>query len=170
METPFHEPHPDLRILLAGSTGSASLAITGWLGEHGWRAVAGPATTIAGTLALAATFQSDVVLLDFHGLPVSIGRAVSLFKERVPALLVFVLTHETSDAVRRGCLAVGADAVFHKTDGLNRLAAALELLRPPAAPGAPLRRTSLVSASVLYPRNRTCGGDIFVPSTQNAEP
>jgi DNA-binding NarL/FixJ family response regulator len=117
-----------LRVLLIGNPGAASVALSTWLGERELD-LAGPATTTVAAVVLAASFKPDVILLDFHGLPVSIAYTVSLLKELSPAPLVLVLTHDASAAMRRRCLAAGVDAVFDKTTQLEEVAAVLEQTR-----------------------------------------
>jgi len=116
-----------LRVLLVGHVGAASVALSTWLSEREKRLdVAGPAETTAAALALAARFKPDVVLLDFHGLPVSISYIVSLLKELSPSPPVVVLTHDASDTMRRRCREARVDAVFDKTTELEAVAALLE--------------------------------------------
>ena len=116
---------PRLRVLLAGRPGTASSALAAWVRDQNGAAVAGPAVTTAEALALATTFQPQVVLLDFHGLPVSTAYTVSLLKKLSPPPLVIVLTHDGSDAMRRRCHEAGVDAVFDKTSELEAVATLL---------------------------------------------
>jgi len=118
-----------LRVLLVGNVGTASVALSAWLSEREKLDVAGPAETTDAALALAASFKPDVVLLDFHGLPVSISYTVSLLKELSPSLLVLVLTHDASATMRRRCREARVDAVFDKTTELETVAALLEQTR-----------------------------------------
>ncbi|MEO6568192.1 MAG: response regulator [Opitutaceae bacterium] len=115
-----------LRVLLIGNPGAASAALSAWLGEHELLDIAGPATTTLAAVVLAASFKPEVVLLDFHGHPMSTTYTVSLLKDLSPVPLVFLLTHDASAAMRRRCLAAGVDAVFDKTTELEALAAQLE--------------------------------------------
>jgi DNA-binding NarL/FixJ family response regulator len=133
---------PGLRVLLVGSPGDASLALTGWLWEQGGLVVVGPAASTPAALELAVDFRPDVVLLDFHGWAGFVGPVISLFKELAPAPQVFVLTYETSNATRRHCQAAQADAVFHKTAELDPLKTALDALRSPSAAGISGQRPS----------------------------
>jgi DNA-binding NarL/FixJ family response regulator len=135
-----------LRVLLVGNVGAASVALSAWLSEREKRLdVAGPAETTAAVLALAASFAPDVVLLDFHGLPVSISLTVSLLKDLSPSPLVLVLTHDASPTMRRRCSDAHVDAVFDKTTELEAVAALLEQAR-----------TSLVGTADLWSeRNRS---------------
>jgi DNA-binding NarL/FixJ family response regulator len=118
-----------LRVLLVGNAGAASLALSAWLREQEMLDVAGPAKTTDAAVALAVRLESDVVLLDFHGLAVSIGDAVSFFKELSPPPLVLVLTHDASATMRRRCREAQVDAVFDKTTELETVAALLERTR-----------------------------------------
>jgi DNA-binding NarL/FixJ family response regulator len=115
-----------LRVLLFGEASAANKALSTWLGEHPLIHAAGPATTTVSAVVLAANFKPDVVLLDFHGLPVSTAYTVSLLKELSPAPLVVVLTHDSSAAMRRRCREAGVDAVFDKTTELDDVAAWLD--------------------------------------------
>jgi DNA-binding NarL/FixJ family response regulator len=112
---------PPLRVLVVDGGRPASVALADWLRGHAGMEVRGPAASLAAGLALAATFRPQVVLLDFHGLPVSVGYMVALFKELAPPPLAFVLTHEASAAMRRRCAAARVDAVFDKTAELEAL-------------------------------------------------
>ena len=116
---------PSLRVLLAGSTNGSGPVLAAWLREQGGLDVTGGGRTTAEMLALATLVRPEVVLLDFHGLPVSIGYTVALFKELIPAPAVFLLTHDASPAMRRRCLAAGVNAVFDKTADLDALRAEL---------------------------------------------
>jgi DNA-binding NarL/FixJ family response regulator len=118
-----------LRVLLVGDAGPANVALSAWLSEREMIEVAGPAATMAAALALAASFKPDVTLLDFHGLPISTGCTVSMFKGLSPAPLVFVLTHDASGTMRRRCREARVDAVFDKTIELEAVAAVLEQTR-----------------------------------------
>ena len=119
-----------LRVLLVGNVGAASVALSAWLSEREkLLAVAGPAETTAAALTLAASFEPDVVLLDFHGLPASISHTVSLLKGLSPSPLVLVLTHDASATMRRRCLDAHVDAVFDKTTELETVATLLEQTR-----------------------------------------
>jgi DNA-binding NarL/FixJ family response regulator len=95
------------------------------VGDQSGATVAGPAAVAAAASALAATFQPHVVLLDFHGLPVSTASTVSLLKKLSPPPLVVVLTHDASDAMRRRCREAHVDAVFDKTSELEAVATLL---------------------------------------------
>ena len=128
---------PRLRVLPVGNAGAASTALTAWLAEQEDLDVCAPAMTTAATIALAVQFQPQVVLLDFHGLPVSTAYTIALLKELVLPPAVFVLTHDASPAMRRRCHEARADAVFDKTaelealrDALGRLQRALPLAAP----------------------------------------
>jgi DNA-binding NarL/FixJ family response regulator len=123
-----------LRVLLVGNAGAGSVALSEWLGEREMLEVAGPAKTAATALALAARFEPDVVLLDFHGLPAPIARTVSLFKELSPPPLLVVLTHDASDTMRRRCREAQADAVFDKTTELEKVASLLDRTGKPIGP------------------------------------
>lgn len=125
---------PEVRVLLVGPVGPASRVLAAWLAESGDYAIAGPAESTAASLALAARYRPHVVLLEFHGLPISIGYLVALFKELTAESLVFVLSHEVSEAMRRRCRAAGVDAVFDKTTELPALAARLAAINPVALP------------------------------------
>jgi len=119
-----------LRVLLVGNASTASVALSAWLSEREKLLdVAGPAETTDAALALATSFKPDVVLLDFHGLPVSISYTVSPLKELLPSLLVLVLTHDASATMRRRCREARVDAVFDKTTELETVAALLEQTR-----------------------------------------
>lgn len=119
-----------LRVLLVGHAGAASAALSAWLSEREKLLdVAGPAETTAAGFALAASFEPDVVLLDFHGLPVSISYTVSRLKALSPAPLVVVLTHDASAPMRRRCREARVDAVFDKTTELETVAALIEQSR-----------------------------------------
>ncbi|MEO5961311.1 MAG: hypothetical protein ABIR80_19555 [Opitutaceae bacterium] len=114
-----------LRVLVADGGRPASVALADWLREQTGIEIQGPISPLAATIALAAKFRPHVVLLDFHGLPVSVGYTVALLKEFEPAPAVFVLTHEASDAMRRRCREARVDAVFDKTTELESLARSL---------------------------------------------
>ena len=118
-------PQRPLRVQLAGSATGSNSALVAWLGEIDGVEVTGGGRTTAEALALATVGRPDVVLLDFHGLPVSTGYAVTLFKELSPAPAVFVLTHDASPPMRRRCLEARVDAVFDKTAELEALRAVL---------------------------------------------
>jgi DNA-binding NarL/FixJ family response regulator len=118
-----------LRVQLVGPIGAASGALRAWLGERAGLHLAGPAATIAAALALATTFRPQAVVLDFHGLPVSVTRTVALFKQNRPPPHVIVLAHDASPALRRRCRDARVDAVFDRTNELDLLAAHLEQLR-----------------------------------------
>ena len=121
---------PRLRVLLVGSEGAANFTLSAWLSElEKMLDVAGPTKTTAAALAVAAGFKPDVVLLDFHGFPISIGYTVSLLKELSPPPLVLVLTHDASATMRRRCREARVDAVFDKTSELEMVAALLEQTR-----------------------------------------
>jgi DNA-binding NarL/FixJ family response regulator len=126
LRTPVGRP---LRVLLVGDAGPANVALSAWLGEREMLEVAGPVATTAEALALAASFKPDVTLLDFHGLPASTGYTVSLFKGLSPPPLVFVLTHDASETMRRRCNEARVDAVFDKTTELETVATVLEQTR-----------------------------------------
>lgn len=115
-----------LRILLVGTVGNGSAALAAWLRERAEFAVSEPATTTAAALGLALRVKPHVVLLDFHGLPISTGYTVSLFKELSPPPLVIVLTLDDSEATRRRCRDAGVDAVFNKSTGLDAIVGLLE--------------------------------------------
>ena len=130
MENSFcSAPNPVLRVLLVGDPHRCGGPFMGWLWDQGGCVIAGPAVTLAGTLALAVEFQPDVVILDFYGLAEPIGKVLKFLKELVPRTKVFALTHELNHAWRRRCEAMGVDAVFHKTEEFDELAAALVALR-----------------------------------------
>ena len=119
-----------LRVLLVGHAGTASVALSAWLSEREKLLdVAGPAETTAAAVTLAASFEPDVVLLDFHGLPASISYTVSLLKDLSPSPLVLVLTHDASAIMRQRCHEARVDAVFDKTTELETVAALLEQTR-----------------------------------------
>jgi len=119
-----------LRVLLVGCAGAANVTLSAWLSElEKMLDVAGPAETTAVALALAASFKPDVVLLDFHGLPISIRYTVSLLKELSPSPLVLVLTHDASATMRRRCRDAHVDAVFDKTTELEMVTTLLEQTR-----------------------------------------
>ena len=122
-----------IRALLAGSLTGSSAPLAQWLSEQDGVEVTGSGRTTAETLALATVVRPDVILLDFHGLIISTGSAVALFKELTPAPAVFVLTHDASPAMRRRCLGAGVDAIFDKTADLESLREALLQLSPTAA-------------------------------------
>lgn len=132
-------PSRFLRVLLAGAVTDASSAFATWLGEQEGVHVTGSGRNTAETLALATVVRPDVVLLDFHDLPVSAGYTVALFKELTPAPAVFVLTHDGSSAMRRRCLQARVDAVFDKTAELDALRAALAHLAYQSAISVPGR-------------------------------
>jgi DNA-binding NarL/FixJ family response regulator len=111
-------------VLLFGDPSDANRSLAAWLGERELISVAGPATT-----TLADQFKPDVVLLDFHGLPVPTGHTVSLLKDLSPAPLVIVLTHDGSAAMQRRCRERGVDAVFDKTTELEAIERWLENTR-----------------------------------------
>lgn len=119
---------PPLRVLVAGSAAVDSSMLAAWLNELDGVQVTGCGRTTAESLALANLVRPDVVLLDFHGLPISTGYAVTLFKEVRPAPAVFVLTHDASPAMRRRCQAARVDGVFDKTVELDGLREALAQL------------------------------------------
>lgn len=125
----YSGPNPALRVLLAGDPRSSSIPFMGWLWDQGGCVIAGPAVTLAGMRVLAGEFRPDVIILDFHRLAEPLGEVLALFKALVPVPKVFVLTHELNHAWRRRCAAMGADAVFHKTEEFDELAAALVALR-----------------------------------------
>jgi two-component system, OmpR family, response regulator len=118
-----------LRVLLFGDPSDANRSLSALLGERELIDIAGPATTTTAAVVLADNFKPDVVLLDFHGLPVSTGYTVSLLKDLSPAPLVIVLTHDGSAAMRRRCREMGVDAVFDKTTELEAVARWLENTR-----------------------------------------
>ena len=135
MKQSFAAPR-STRVLLAGSTTESSSSLASWLAEQAGIEVTPSGRTTAETLALATVVRPDVILLDFHGLVVSTGSAVALFKELTPAPAVFVLTHDASPAMRRRCLAAGVDAVFDKTAELEALRTALGQLAASPVPSA----------------------------------
>src|SRR5688500_17008195 len=94
-------PAPLLRVRVATGGRPASRALAEWLREHPGLEVQGPISPLSAAIAFAAKYCPQVVLLDFHGLPVSVGYTVVLLKELTPSPTVFVLTHEASDAMRR---------------------------------------------------------------------
>ena len=114
-----------LRVLLVGQCNGASAALGSWLRERRQLGVTGPTATTAEALGLAAKQRPHVVLLDFHGLPVSTPYIVTLLKELSPAPQVFVLNHDASAAMRRRCHAAHVDAVIDKTSELDLLATLL---------------------------------------------
>jgi DNA-binding NarL/FixJ family response regulator len=119
-----------LRVLVGGSAGVASGALTTWLRECAALEIAGPAASTTAALVLARAAKTEAVLLDFHGLPVSTAYTVAQLKEvSSPAPLVIVLTHDASPAMRRRCQQAKVDAVFDKTSELDALAALLEQTR-----------------------------------------
>ena len=124
METTPHST-PRLRVLLFSSAGPASVSLTTWLAEQEGLLVCAPASTMHESISLAVEFQPHVVLLDFHGLPVSTGYVVARLKELPLRPAVFVLTHDASAAMRRRCHASGVEAVFDKTAELDALCDAL---------------------------------------------
>jgi DNA-binding NarL/FixJ family response regulator len=117
-----------LRVLVADGGRPASTALAEWLREQNGLEVQGPLSPLTSAIALAAKFCPHVVLLDFHGLPVSVGYTVALLKELTPPPTVFVLTHEVSEAMRRRCREAGVDAIFNKTTELELLAHGLSNL------------------------------------------
>jgi DNA-binding NarL/FixJ family response regulator len=124
----------NLKVLLVGNAGVASSALSAWLAEQENLVVCNPAGSTAQVIAFAMRFQPHVVLLDFHGLPVSTAYTIRLLKTILPAPAVFVLTHDASPAMRRRCRDARADAVFEKTAELDALSEALAALRRPTAP------------------------------------
>jgi chemotaxis response regulator CheB len=134
-----------LRVLLIGHASAASSALSAWLGARNLLDVAGPAPTTVAAIVLAASFKPDVVLLDFHGLPISTGYTVSLLKDLSPTPLVLVLTHDASDAMRRRCREIGVDAVFDKTAELESVAGWLEQTRT-SLDGSPSYGASAIGA------------------------
>ena len=137
MKNPSSVQRP-LRVQLAGSATGSNSTLVAWLGELDGVEITGGGRTTAETLALATVGHPDVILLDFHGLPVSTGYAVTLFKELSPPPAVFVLTHDASPPMRRRCLEARVDAVFDKTAELDALRAALGELSLRMAPTAPV--------------------------------
>lgn len=117
--------HRPLRVLLAGNAPESSSALANWLSDQDGLHVTGAGRTTAETLALATVVRPDVVLLDFHGLPVPASYTVALFKELSPAPSVFVLTHDASPAMRRHCRTARVDAIFDKTAEMEALRATL---------------------------------------------
>ena len=126
MRLQSHRGGPPLRVLLAGCPGPASAALAVWVGEQSGATVAGPATVAAAASRLAETFQPHVVLLDFHGLPVSTAATVAFLKKLAPPPVVVVLTHDASEAMRRRCREAHVDAVFDKTSELEAVARLLQ--------------------------------------------
>lgn len=118
-----------LRVLLAGNTPESGSALASWLSDQDGLHITGAGRTTAETLALATVVRPDVVLLDFHGLPVPASYTVALFKELSPAPSVFVLTHDASPAMRRHCHAARVDAIFDKTADLEALRTTLAAAR-----------------------------------------
>lgn len=116
---------PVLHVLLVGPCGAASEALEAWLAENSRVWIEGSFASTAEALALAFNAHPDVVLLDFHGLPVSVAYTVTLFKQLLPAPAIFVLTHDASPSMRRRCASAGVDRVFDKTTELDALGAAL---------------------------------------------
>jgi two-component system response regulator DesR len=114
-----------LRVLLFGNAGVASTALTAWLSERErWRVFA-PVGSTAEIMAATRDFRPHVVLLDFHGLPVSTGYTISQIKAFSPPPVVYMLTHDATPAMLRRCLEAKADGVFDKTGELDRLDGAL---------------------------------------------
>jgi DNA-binding NarL/FixJ family response regulator len=139
-------------VLLAGSAGGAGLALAAWLGERNGLDLAGSAIAATAALGLAASFRPDVVLLDFHRMPRSLGHTVSLLKQLSPAPLVLVLTHDASETMRRHCRESLVDAVFDKTSDLEPLATLLERTRNAlASSGESERRSRPVKILPLSP-------------------
>ena len=135
--------YANLRVLVTGAALSADNSIVIWLVDQEGFTVS--AAGIADAFAVAETFKPQAVLFDFHGLPVSIGYLVRLFKGLSCKPKVFVLTHDDSSAMRRRCGVAGVDAVFDKTAELDELCAALEALRLQAGAAGKSRVTDLVN-------------------------
>lgn len=130
---------PCLRVLLFGGVSPAGCALALVLSEQENFLVRAPAGSTAEAFLGAQQFQPHVVLLDFHGLAVSTGHAIAFLKQGPLPPLVFVLTHDASPAMRRGCREARADAVFDKTLELGALRDALvqlasSMVSPATAP------------------------------------
>lgn len=130
MESPGTPTDPRvLRVLLAGQISGASLALAGWLQDHGQVTVVGPLPTVAAVQAVAATLPTHVILVDGDNVDGAMPDSIRTFKQLVPAPAVVVLTHGTSDAFRRHCAEARADAVFDRIRDLDSLSALLGTVR-----------------------------------------
>ncbi len=79
---------------------------------------------------LIRSLKPEVVILDMrlrrgNGLGV-----LGTIKKEMPSLVVIVLSGLPNPAYRETCLRLGADHVFHKSDGLDALVAVIKDIAP----------------------------------------
>lgn len=129
MQIPTHPNDPILAVLVVGQPGPGKSGLLEWLAEiPGLRL--NTADELAGAaLGSATAAEYDVIILDFHGIPLTLGPVVRRLKSAAATTTVFVLTHDASPVMRRYCAEAGVDAVFDKTSDFDLVRYALGLKR-----------------------------------------
>lgn len=120
---------PILTVLVVGQPGPGKCGLLEWLADIPGLRLSTADDLAGAALAAVAASPHHVVILDFHGIPLTVRTAVRRLKAASPSTTVIVLTHDANPVMRRYCGEAGVDAVLDKTSDFELLRYALNLKR-----------------------------------------